>query len=407
MNDFAKTKIAFTVALLAALYTINPLLLKFGSIGIQIFEFSISIKFVYYLMLGCLGMSVYFYSVQFISEKKIGYVQETGDILYGIALSLPPVFLSLILAIKAINLIGKDELTYFTSPLLGVFAGVLASFLSAKFKSKISKMRRSSEAKNEEKLKHQYLTRAKKLFDDGYFDLSILETFKAIESALNRQLLSLGVELESGNFFSNFKNAKRLEILRSSDVQTIENLRKIRNQVAHNKVQITEDEAKNLLKDGEKVIISISMAGPTAPQTGIPSFDWLMENYSNAIDILKGVKSGNLSDIIQRSVDAWNHRDGSIGTEISSFFAEALLHSPKNLIYELRSVDDFDEWLNFMTRNILTDWGGNEEKSLIKLQKSIIESIQIYTRSEKNKKRLYIAQQILEGFKGSEVSKIY
>ena len=355
-------------------------------------------------MLGCLGMSVYFYSIQFLSEKKIKYIQETGDILYGIALSLPPVFLLLVITVKTISLIGKDELTYFISPLLSVVAGIVTSLLSAKFKGKISEMRRSNDAKDEEKLEHEYLSRAKTLFNDGYFDLSILETFKAIESTLNKQLLFWGVELEPRGFLSNFKKAQNLKILKSSDVQTINEIRHIRNQVAHNKIQITEEKAKNLLKDGEKIIVSISIAGPPYPQTGIPSFDWLMRNYSKAIQIIRGAKSGDILDILHKSVDAWNHRDGGIGTDISSFFAEALLHSPKKLIDELEHVDDFDEWLKFMTRDILTDWRGTEEKNLIEHRRSIIESLGIYIKTDKNEKRLNIAQQILEGFKGAEIT---
>jgi len=408
MNDFGKIKIAFTVALLAALYTINPLILKIGVVGAEILGFNISVKLIYYLMLGCLGISVYFYSVQFISEKKIKYVQEAGDILYGVALSLPPAFLSLFLAIKGIALIGKDELTTILSPLLGAIAGILSFFLSSKFKGKITAMRRVSDAKGEEKLEHTYLTRAKQLFDDGYFDLSILETFKAIESALKRTLLFHDVEVEPGRFLSNFRKAKQLEILKSTDLEAIDKLRQLRNKVAHKETEVEESEARALLRDGEKILISLSSSSnPSVSQTGLLSFDWLMENYNESLFVLRGEKKGSPSEILHKAVDAWNNRDGAIGSEISSFFAEALIYKPEALIDELKAVDDFDQWLDFMSRDILTDWRSNKEEELVELRKSIIESFETYLKHEKNRKRLYIAEQILEGFKGSEITKIY
>lgn len=408
MNDFAKIKIAFTVALLAALYTINPLILKIGGVGAIILGANISVKLIYYLMLGCLGVSVYFYSVQFISEKKIKYVQEAGDILYGIALSLPPAFLSLFVALKGIALIGKDELTSILNPLLGLIAGILSSFLSAKFKGKITAMRRASDAKGEEGLGQEYLSRAKQLFDDGYFDLSILETFKAIESALKRTLLFHGVEVEPGRFLANFRKAKQLEILNSTDLKAIDQLRKIRNKVAHKETEVEEPEARALLRDGEKILISLSSySNPIISNTGLLSFDWLMENYNDSISVLSGGKTGSPSEILRKAVDAWNNRDGAIGSEISRFFAEALIYKPEILIDELKAVDDFDEWIDFMPRDILTDWRGNKEEELEELRKTIIESLQTYVEQEKNKKRLYIAEQILEGFKGSEIKKIY
>ena len=117
-------------------------------------------------------------------------------------------------------------------------------------------MRRASDAKGEEELEHEYLSRAKQLFDDGYFDLSILETFKAIESALKRNLLFHGVEVEAGRFLTNFRKAKQLEVLSSTDLKAIDQLRRIRNKVAHKETEIGESEARALLRDGERILIT-------------------------------------------------------------------------------------------------------------------------------------------------------
>lgn len=405
MNEFAKTKIVFSVALLAALYTVNPVVLNFAEVGATVLGFTISMKLVYYLILACLGLSVYFYSVQFISEKRIKYIQEAGDILYGIALAMPPAFLSLVLAIKAIDLMGKEELSKILSPLISAIVGALTSLLSVKFKRKITRMRRASEAKVEEESEHEYLSRAKKLFDDKYFDLCILETFKAVESALNRQLLSMGEEIEPGRFFANLQKAKKLEIITLTDMQSIDNLRKLRNQVAHEKTEIKEGEARELLRQGEKIIVSLSRLSPT--QTGIRSFDWLMKNYGQAIAILRGKQAGKPSDVLRKTIDAWNNRDGAIGSEISTFFAEALINRPEIVIDLVKEIDDFDEWLNFMPRDILTDWRGTEEEVLAGLHGAIVESIRSYVARERNGDKRSIAEKILRAFIHAEVRKIY
>ena len=58
MNEFSKIKLPFAIALLAAMFAINPLLNKYGDISYIIFGFSVSISFVNLIFCSLLGLSL-------------------------------------------------------------------------------------------------------------------------------------------------------------------------------------------------------------------------------------------------------------------------------------------------------------------------------------------------------------
>ena len=157
--------------------------------------------------------------------------------------------------------------------------------------------------------KHIYFMRGKKVM----LSTNLAELYE-VEVRVLVQAVKRNIDRFPEDFMFQLTE-KEHEILNSSDLQAIDKLRKIRNKVAHKETEIGASEAKALLRDGEKIIISLSsLSKPTVPQTGLPAFDWLMENYNNSIEILRGEKAGNPSDILDKAIDAWNNRDGAIAT---------------------------------------------------------------------------------------------
>lgn len=259
MNEFAKTKIAFTVGLLATLYTLNPLITKeIGEIGFTIVSFDINTELVYYIMLGLLAFAVYFYSVQFISERKIKYVQEAGDVFYAIALSLPPAFILLITLNKLIiPLVKNESLEWLLSGLFSALSSILAGYTTTILKRKMSSKQKRNDAKQEENLSFNYLIRAKQLFDDNYFDMAILETFKAIDSAIKKTLLLRNINVDERTPFQTINKAREYGILSDSDVNTINEIRNTRNMIAHTSKKISQEDAQKLITEGENIITNI------------------------------------------------------------------------------------------------------------------------------------------------------
>jgi hypothetical protein len=96
MSEFNKIKIAFALALLGTLYTLNPIVLKYGDISFSFLGYGLKVQMVYFSFLTLLGISVYFYAIALISENKIFiFMQKGGNISYTISLLIPPLYISL------------------------------------------------------------------------------------------------------------------------------------------------------------------------------------------------------------------------------------------------------------------------------------------------------------------------
>ncbi len=264
MNEFSKIKIPFAIALLAAMFAINPLVNKYGDMSYLIFGFSVSINFVNLIFCSLLGASVYFYAIGLIGEKPIfEIVNKIGHVTYAIALIAPPLFLllypvSLITAIA----IKFTQLQYFSrivESALSASIGVIASFISIFiFKTFIKRDKTEKVEKLTEK-ENQLLARAKEFFKQGYYDLSVTESWKAVEIALNKTFIGIGEKNYPKTMRSLFELAIQRNILTQYQVNELKNISKIRNEAIHTERHINREEALQALNLSEKTIASLDV----------------------------------------------------------------------------------------------------------------------------------------------------
>src|SRR2546430_2761952 len=128
MNEFTKNKIAFAVALLAALFTITPILSSIGSWGYTIFSITLQINHLYYFLATFLTVSVYVYGLQFLTERQLRPLQLAGDILYAIALVSAPLYACVYLLTLVADLVARLlQAPGFVADLLANIAGGLIS----------------------------------------------------------------------------------------------------------------------------------------------------------------------------------------------------------------------------------------------------------------------------------------
>ncbi len=192
MDDFFKTKVGFTIGLLAAIFTIKPLVDAYKSLGFMVLGFNITIEYAYLFLTACLGLAVYFISLQFASNKHVNLFDRISNACYSIALATPPVFggvfwlLTLVMESvgKFITQIPPNVLTGLAAFMTGYLGKSIYVFLTKSIRHKFAAAEKIQERKEDIEL----LTRASELFKREMYDLSVLEACKVVESVLIRLL---------------------------------------------------------------------------------------------------------------------------------------------------------------------------------------------------------------------------
>ncbi len=265
MTDFSKIRIPFALALLAAMFAVNPLIDRYGDISYLIVGLPISISFIYLLFCSLLGGSVYFYAIGLVGEKAIfALANKLGNITYALALIAPPLFLilypvSLIVAV----VVGftqspafSKSIEYVLSAVVGVTATLLSRFIINTFsqRDKAEKVEKLSDQEN------QLLTRAKELYTQGYYDLAVTESWKALEIALRKSFISIGEKRLPRTMHSLIELARQRNLMKDNQANEVKAISTIRNEAVHTERHINKDEALRALRLSEKLTASFEGA---------------------------------------------------------------------------------------------------------------------------------------------------
>lgn len=262
MSDFTKNKIAFVVALLATLFTITPALEAIGTWEYKIFGIALSVNALYYFTTACFAFAVYVYGVQFLTERNLRYAQFIGDLFYAVAMVAPPLFIVVYFVQTITDVLVKNP---YTTALIGnIVSGILVA-LSSNFVFDFIKSLQKREAASKSELSQreeaQILNRARKLFDDKFYDLCVTECFKAIEIAIRNRLAQLGV-VNTRRPLDLLREALQREILPQAIYANADYIRKQRNEIAHSNTQITQDTAEEVLVMTDQILAAINSPAP-------------------------------------------------------------------------------------------------------------------------------------------------
>lgn len=263
MNEFTKNKIAFAVALLAALFTITPILGDIGSWGFDVFSLTIQVFHLYCFLSGILTLAVYIYGLQFLAEHQFKQLQVAGDIFYAIALVSPPFYLSIYLLTLVINLLAKLLQVPFAAEILTNILSSIISALAVLLVEKIAKTfgrkDRQARVENIQKEEDVILIRAKRLLNDGCFDLAIVECFKVIELALRKALIARDIQVGRTNPRVLMEKARHQELISPELFERVDALRDLRNSISHSRedISFTQLQAEQALATTGKILAAI------------------------------------------------------------------------------------------------------------------------------------------------------
>lgn len=233
MNEFAKQKIAFSVAFLAALFAISPLLPDMAQLGFSIFNIDFSIKRLYYVLAGILMLAVYVFGVQFLVEKGIGWAARIGNVLYATVFLVPVLYGVLWITVWLVGFIGHElsngAISTITSSFSFVF-GIITAVLVNKLQARLVASERSAAIRQYEREESLFLKRAEDLLRDKNYDLAVVEAYKAIEVSARKALLDHNRHFHPAKWIDEIK---QLELLPAGSLNMLYIIRNARNSAAH------------------------------------------------------------------------------------------------------------------------------------------------------------------------------
>ncbi len=142
MNDFFKTKLVFLIGLLTVLLTIKGF--QFDSkvdFHIILFNYSISLLNIYYILIISLFFSIFSYAFLFIKDGKYKFSKKIGDFFYSLSLLLPIIFLLAFLLMDLIMpIVGQISFKILVSIilLLALTIFIISVVISSNYVGKIS-----------------------------------------------------------------------------------------------------------------------------------------------------------------------------------------------------------------------------------------------------------------------------
>ncbi|MBB1279891.1 HEPN domain-containing protein [Pseudoalteromonas sp. SR41-1] len=404
MDDFFKTKVGFTIGLLAAVFAFKPLVDANSDLGFMIFKVKITVEYAYLFLTAFLGLAVYFISLQFASSKHVRLLDKVSDTCYSIALATPPVFIALWFTTSTLGFLGKfvsqipeTMINFFAGVLTSIFAAFIYQFLIKSIREKFL----AAEKVQERKADIEQLARAQELFNSGMFDMSVLESSKVLESVVRRLLLAKGISTQQGHMHELVKLSEKHRILSSRELDMLNEIRKKRNESVHKMDAIDSNTASRVLNLSRELILKLDAISTSS------GYEWLEKNREKVIELFKTGTLEKCEFSIRMLREAWCNRDGAIWLELSEFFEVALIHKPEAIVRMFVGDEKLlNSWLDSAETQLFTDFLGGDTQRLTCVQEAIVSSLESYLVTEKIANRKDIAQKILEVIRDSEIREI-
>ncbi len=216
----------------------------------------IASDFLLYIVIG-FGFCLYWFIMENVfRETKIGtwkiwnYILKISYFLFALLL-ITPILLGLnILLYQIIGLF--DGLNDKTQKTLRFIIAIISSGISAyagvmavKFYLVLNKHKKRIQVQTEEILE---LENAQKLFDEGFYSQSVLESFKVLESHLYNELTNKEIRVQKHKFNDILRLSLSNGLLSDNDLPWVNDLRSMRNVAAHSDTAYTKEQALQSLQ---------------------------------------------------------------------------------------------------------------------------------------------------------------
>jgi hypothetical protein len=272
MTEFTKTKMHFTLALLGTLFALHPFVTKIEDYGFD-YEFYygfeshkvwVKIFYPYVAIFALLALTVYFFAVSMRTERQGSLSEKVGNFTYSLAAMILPLYGGLFLISLLAEQMGQAEgawlkrLAPWVPLVLGALWLLVSTVVAWRVRRTLSDHDRHAKI---EQFTHQETTaldRAPELFDDNHYDLSVIESWKALEARLRRALMLRGHVNPAENAEAVIGAASRAGLLSVPAQKTVHDLRNHWH-VAISTEPVSKEAAESALKATRDVLSTIPL----------------------------------------------------------------------------------------------------------------------------------------------------
>ena len=211
-----------------------------------------------------LGVSVYCYGITLIGEKKIfDYVRNVGNVIYSLTLLFPFILISLfiisLVSLWLYDIIQSENFKFISQTVLSSAIGVLTSILSTWITRYLSRKDKREKIEIISEKSNKVVGKIRKLVDDEFYELAMLEVWKMIELTLDKVFVANGMNLTNKSPYFKLQQAKINGFIGEEDYQKINEIRELRNIAVHKSesAEITKDLIENMIKRMDKVLSNL------------------------------------------------------------------------------------------------------------------------------------------------------
>jgi hypothetical protein len=203
MADFIKTKLQAALALLGMVFALKPFIGDIQNVGFVVGDVRVSLLHALAVMAGLLAVSVHCFALDMLRARPFSLVERLGNTAFGLAILTLPTFglgyglteLGQLLADRC----GLPQLAW-AAPAVG--AGLVAVWLmlAILIRLRLGRQDRSHQFDSLTETESAALKRSQEMFDQGHFDLSVIEVWRALEARLRRALLQRHVHVNGDDW---------------------------------------------------------------------------------------------------------------------------------------------------------------------------------------------------------------
>jgi hypothetical protein len=263
MNEFTKTKMHFTLALLGSLFALHPFLEKYQDVSFVYLNYTIKLSYIYVVFAGLLALCIYLYGVTLVSERPHSWLERLGNYCYGLAIMSVPFFGGLYLASVLAERLELSHLQWAAPGAalgLGLAWFVLSQAAAWFLRGRLSAHDQTAKAEQFTRQEVKALADAQDLFANEHYDLSVMEAYRAIDARLRRAMLGSGTVPPSGDPEALVVAAKRAGLLREPALTQLDDVTR-QWRVAVGSEPLTRDAAARALEETRQILSTIPLPG--------------------------------------------------------------------------------------------------------------------------------------------------
>ncbi|KLV05523.1 hypothetical protein ABT56_11170 [Photobacterium aquae] len=137
------------------------------------------------------------------------------------------------------------------------------------------------------------------------------------------------------------------------------------------------------------------------------NLEWMKENHRLIEMDLKNRKTNEIIKDLNTLTNIWIERDGAVSGEVSPLLIIAIeKHTDFTLSILSSHPRSFNKWLNELEGIVFTDFNGDQKEKLLKMKKSLSDSLVIYLQSEPSESLKPFALELLKKTNEISVSQI-